>query len=256
MDPISEDADEDQPPRSCCSLLFGGSAPRTAAREAHIEPAKTTNGRAVNSPAASSRGSRPGMGARHRSVYFAARESLKQAELKALKEFEDALVASMGGDESLYFDALDATEGSQSDFAYAPATVSEPRQHRESCRMADPNTLLQVIEELKEPRVKVGLSGYPGNLTEAELAACQKFRAELEKRKKDVANDGKIYEEIVRVYKKVETEPYALCRYLRARQYNVDKVFEMLDECVEQWRKAREHHFYPGEFQILCVEDS
>ena len=142
------------------------------------------------------------------------------------------------------------------DLPYAPATIPQNVKLRESCVMTNPSTLLQEIDdnnqvdELTQPRVKVPLAGYPGNLTTDELAACQSLRRELQKRKEDsAANEGKVYEEILRVYREVETEPYALCRFLRSRQFHVDKVFEMMDECVEQWREAREHNFYPGESQ-------
>ena len=262
MDPISEEA-EDQPPRSCCSFLFGGSAPNASPREAPLDDTKNNdcgivdNKLSANSAPPAKRDRRPGMGARYNSVYLSARQDLEEADLKALKEFEDAVVNSMGGDESTYFDALEASssDGIPSDLPYAPAMIPQTANHRESCVMADPSTLLQdlnEVDELTQPRVKIPLAGYPGNLTESELAACQRLREELNKRKGDTGNDGKVYEEIIRVYKKVETEPYALCRFLRARQFHVDKVFEMMSECVEQWREAREYDFHPGE----CMFDT
>lgn len=263
MDPISEEGEEDQPPRSCCSFLFGGSEPSATPREAPLDDVKNNDSTklSINSAPPVKRDKRPGMPARYESVYLSARQDLQEADLIALKEFEDAAVNSMGGDESTYFDALEASssDGIPSDLPYAPATISQSANHRESCVMADPSTLLQdltELDELTQPRVKIALAGYPGNLTEKELAACQRLREELNKHKGDSANDGKVYEEIIRVYRKVETEPYALCRFLRARQFHVDKVFEMMNECVEQWRQAREYNFHPGEFTVRTWEVS
>jgi hypothetical protein len=70
--------------------------------------------------------------------------------------------------------------------------------------------------------------------------ACQQFREELKKR-------DTIWEEVVRVYDPVETEPYALCRFLRARHFNVVKVLDMISETLEIWREARKHDYFPGE---------
>ena len=75
----------------------------------------------------------------------------------------------------LLADALDASESNDEVIPYAPAKVADPRL-RQSLTMDDPTSLLKVMKELKEPRVQVDGSGYPGNLTQAELAACQQFR--------------------------------------------------------------------------------
>lgn len=105
------------------------------------------NGRSVSASVAVSRSARPGMGTRRGSVYLSARESLDDTDLKALKEFEDAAVASMGGNESLYFDTLEALDVIENDhLSYAPASVAEPRRHRESVLMEDPATLLKVMK--------------------------------------------------------------------------------------------------------------
>lgn len=264
MEPISEEGEDDQPSSSCCSFFFGGPKPNTAAREAPLGEGNNnshgtntingTNGKVPTSSASPvvKRDVRPGMGARYKSVYLSARDALEGDDLKALKEFEDAVASSMGGGGSTYFDALETMSDDlqPDDLPYAPAPIPQAAKLRESCVMTNPSTLLQEVnevDELTQPRVKVALAGYPGNLTEAELAACQSLRKELSKRKLDTANDGKIYEEIIRVYRQVETEPYALCRFLRARKFHVDNVFEMMNDCVEHWRAARKYDFHPGE---------
>lgn len=55
--------------------------------------------------------------------------------------------------------------------------------------------------------MKVDLSGYPGNLTETELQACQKLRGELNKRKKDVANDERYTKRLFGYTKKWKQSP-------------------------------------------------
>lgn len=81
--------------------------------------------------------------------------------------------------------------------------------------------------------------GYPGQLTDEELEACLKFRDELKTR-------DPVYREMVRAYAPAESEAFALCRFLRARNFDVDAVFAMLNEsdAVGVWKEAREHNFY------------
>ena len=66
----------------------------------------------------------------------------------------------------------------------------------------------------------------------------KQFRAALKDR-------DPIYNQIVRSFSSVEREAYALCRFLRARQFDVEKVFGLLDEAREHYAAAREHDFYP-----------
>lgn len=91
--------------------------------------------------------------------------------------------------------------------------------------------------------------GYPGNLTPDELQACLQFRNEL-KLHRDAA-----YREIVYAYGPVEDEAFALCRFLRARQFDVNSVFDMLERnnVVELWNHARTHQFWQDlETEFAC----
>ena len=98
---------------------------------------------------------------------------------------------------------------------------------------------------LKELSVKnVREKGFPGELTETELEAVKLFRKELQTR-------DPIYNQIVRSMSAVEKEAYALCRFLRARKFDVDKTFELLDEAKEHFAKARDNDFYPDLEQAL-----
>ena len=95
----------------------------------------------------------------------------------------------------------------------------------------------QLLQELTTANVRE--KGFPGELTEEEeLEAVKLFQSELKAR-------DPIYSQIVRSLSMVEKEAYALCRWLRARKFDVEKVFELLDEAKEHYAKAREHDFYP-----------
>jgi hypothetical protein len=121
-------------------------------------------------------------------------------------------------------------------------TVDEGRN---SIYLVDSTNLL--LKELKIPSVME--KGFPGELTEMELEAVKLLQSELKKR-------DPIYNEIVRALSSVEKEAYALCRFLRARKFDVEKVFALLDEAKDHYAKARENDFYPDLEQALGVSRS
>lgn len=96
-----------------------------------------------------------------------------------------------------------------------------------------------LLEELKIPDVKVSGKGFPGALSEKELEAVERFRSELKSR-------DPIYNEIVHSFSVVEKEAYSLCRWLRARKFDVDAVFQLLDEARHHYEEAKQHDFYPN----------
>ena len=103
-----------------------------------------------------------------------------------------------------------------------------------------------IIGALQQPHVKINVPGYPGELTEHEVDACLQFRRRLEEKAKlvDDAN-GRHYQEIVDAFHSVEEEPYALCRFLRARKFDVDAVMDMVEHGVEIWKEGKKHNFFP-----------
>ena len=100
------------------------------------------------------------------------------------------------------------------------------------------NSTNLLLEELKIPGV-ISEKGFPGALTEEELKAVERLWSELKTR-------DPIYNEIVRSFSVVEKEAYSLCRWLRARKFDVDQVFELLEGAKQQYEDAKKHDFYPN----------
>jgi len=84
-------------------------------------------------------------------------------------------------------------------------------------------------------------TGYPGELTEAELETCLEFREQLKKR--DPA-----FKEMVMAMHPHENEAFALCRFLRARNFDMEDVFTMMQEKnqTENWHavKRKDPNFF------------
>ena len=106
-----------------------------------------------------------------------------------------------------------------------------------------------LLDELKMPQIKIRERGYPGELTEDELEAVKLFKIELQSR-------DPIYYEIVRSFASVEKEAYALCRFLRARKFEVDKVFELLNDAKDGFMVAKKNNFYPDLEEALGFSKS
>lgn len=146
----------------------------------------------------------------------------------------------------LSFDEADAAAGRAGSALERQAKrLLELDEGRSSFKLVDSTNLL--LKELKMQGVRE--KGFPGELTEAELEAVKLFQSELTRR-------DPIYNEIIRALSSVEMEAYALCRFLRARKFDVEKVFELLDEAKDYFVKARENQFYPDLEQALGVSRS
>eukprot|EP00978_Attheya_sp_CCMP212_P019414 scaffold54396_cov45-Attheya_sp.AAC.1 len=105
-----------------------------------------------------------------------------------------------------------------------------------------------IRQELEAPGVSILEKGFPGQLSQKEVDQVQVFRRELEVR-------DHVYKQIVHQYVDigVEEEAYALCRFLRARKYEPEKVFELLDEGKEGWREAQALNFFPDPEESMGV---
>ncbi|KAL3913238.1 MAG: hypothetical protein SGARI_000755 [Bacillariaceae sp.] len=163
--------------------------------------------------------------------------------------------------ETMFFDAMQSFSDIVGSIAYAPTSTMPGR----GASIAAPSTMLlgksgaaedtnkrsvmasstvgnrqSVIDITKKlGSGSVAIHGYPGELNQEELDACLEFRDELKKR--DPA-----YREMVHAYSPAEEEEFALCRFLRAREFNVDEIFAMLDGngAVKIWKNANGHDFY------------
>jgi hypothetical protein len=62
--------------------------------------------------------------------------------------------------------------------------------------------------------------GYPGHLTEKQLQICLDFRKQITS--DDDNDDNSTRREIVFAFHKIENEAYAICRYLRAREFDIE----------------------------------
>lgn len=169
----------------------------------------------------------------------------------------------MQSEETIWFDAMDRFP-STSDMSYPPTqSMSQlpfefDMQKAESVQMllhssfvASAGSLATVSERLQSsqrPSVAIvsetltaetpgieGMRGYPGELTQDELETCLKFREELKKR--DPA-----FKEMVMAMHPHENEAFALCRFLRARNFDIEQVFNMLQEQnqVENWHAVKQ----------------
>jgi len=107
---------------------------------------------------------------------------------------------------------------------------------------------------MKESNATVGLRdwGYPGYLTEDEFAVFESFRQE-------VFSEGRTdnFRSTVFSFDRAKEEvPYALCRWLRARKYNLADTIKMVEEAMECTNAPRRHNFYPDPSAALSVERS
>ncbi|KAL7577621.1 hypothetical protein ACA910_015140 [Epithemia clementina (nom. ined.)] len=92
-------------------------------------------------------------------------------------------------------------------------------------------------EELEAISLNVKERGYPGQLTEEELAQCILFYREIHKRRGN-------FLDIVYSLNGIEEEPYAICRFMRATKFDADKMLERLENNQDQWEDAKAHDFY------------
>jgi hypothetical protein len=119
----------------------------------------------------------------------------------------------------------------------APARRSS--QRRSSSAEGRRRSTLLFRQRLEEtPKVLDLPAGYPGHLTEEELETCLAFRKRLQ--------EGEpIRREMVYCFKDVEGEAYSLCRYLRARKFDIDEIMKLIDKHRTTWMEGSAHNFFP-----------
>ena len=124
-----------------------------------------------------------------------------------------------------------------------PTAVAREQKARQSARMRRSSFLFKKgLEET--PKVLDLPSGYPGHLTEEELGICIEFRKRLKE-------GDPIRQEMVFYFSDIEPEAHAVCRYLRARKFNLDATLEMIDGYIEKWNEGKRNDFFPDASAIL-----
>ena len=149
---------------------------------------------------------------------------------------------------SIFYDALEEETVSM---RYIPTPLPNYRP-RGSVAMDDPESLLRSIpsnkrlrqtiiikEKLDEPTVNLELRGYPGDLTKEEMETCLAFRKAIKEQ------DDPAFREMIVAFKDVEDEPFALCRFLRGRQFDLDLTIQMMNDSIPTWTDAKPHNFFP-----------
>ena len=111
-------------------------------------------------------------------------------------------------------------------------------------RLREPPHLAPSIDHLDPP------TGYPGYLTESQLESCLEFRKRLQS---GISTDDSyaVYRDMVSCFSSVEGESYSLCRYLRARKFDVGATIAMMEERSSTWKDGAEHQFYPDASQAI-----
>lgn len=89
--------------------------------------------------------------------------------------------------------------------------------------------------------------GRPGDLIQEELDIFVEFRKIVEDR-------GGEFRNTVYCFGEEEGEPFALCRWLRARKFDLSKVVEMVEQATEERAKHLDADFYPNAKDALGVE--
>jgi len=205
------------------------------------------------------------------SVYYDALANMEQQELE-----ED----NVGG-EGVVASSLGSNSTNSSWTKYAPADRVGPSRRTRASMKFDENDgralLCEVAERIEEGEDEDGAAasdvdfrasvedvmtilsshrevdaqGYPGNLTEEELRVCREFRNML-KSEDPYRNDSAYVEMVLQPLQPAEDEPYAICRFLRARNFDIPRVLEMIAGeplgsspggtlPLETWKKARDN---------------
>lgn len=91
--------------------------------------------------------------------------------------------------------------------------------------------------------------GYPGHLSKQEYEVYVKFH-------KEVTQRSTSFQQSIFSFGMEEDEEYALCRWLRARKFDLKKVIQMVEEATELRSEAAKEGFYPDGSKALGVEKS
>lgn len=156
-------------------------------------------------------------------------------------------------DVSVYYDAVANLDDRQSMvassstspeiFHSAVGALRNSNRRRSTNKLQNRKSITQLL--LLRQSATAGLrGGYPGHLTDEQLQICLDFRKQIFSDDDDDV-DNATRREIVFAFHKIENEAYAICRYLRAREFDIDATLKMIDGYIPRWKEGREHNFYP-----------
>lgn len=91
--------------------------------------------------------------------------------------------------------------------------------------------------------------GYPGHLSQDEYEVYVKFHNEASQRSED-------FQRTILCFGTEELEEYALCRWLRARRFDLPKTINMVEEAMNFRAEAAKEDFFPNGSKALGVEKS
>jgi len=92
--------------------------------------------------------------------------------------------------------------------------------------------------------------GYPTFLTKEEFGVFKQFRDAVSTRNQEFRSTVFPFQDAL------EDEAYALCRWLRARKFNLDETLKKIEEAVKLSHDPRERKFYLSPDEALGVEES
>lgn len=151
----------------------------------------------------------------------------------------------------VHFSRSADTENSSSDCGSIPAAVvmastifqSKPKPRED---------LAPIIHRQNSGGTTVSAShdwGYPEHLSQEQYEIYVKFHHEACQRSLD-------FQQTIYSFGTVETEEFALCRWLRARKFDLEKTIQMVEEAMEFRKEAAKHYFFPDGSRALGVEKS
>jgi hypothetical protein len=91
--------------------------------------------------------------------------------------------------------------------------------------------------------------GYPGHLSQDEYEVYVKFHNEASQRSED-------FQRTILCFGTEESKEYALCRWLRARKFDLSKTINMVEEAMYYRAEAAKENFFPNGSRALGVEKS
>jgi len=145
----------------------------------------------------------------------------------------------------------ECTENSSSDSTNTPVTTT--------IFSATPNSRQYMIanDSTNSPTAAASTStstspsdwGYPGHLTPNEYEVYVQFHNEVLRR-------NSAFQQTVCSFGTEEPEEYALCRWLRARKFDLKRVTQMVEEATKCRHEAAKQQFFPDGSKALGVEQS